>query len=374
MKKNKIRTLLAIGLAAVLVAGMAGCGAANNAAQGENTGSHLAETEVGKTQTAAVGTILLSVNPEIEIDYDNNGRVLEIEGRNEDAKALLKALESYEGQECSVAVANLVDAIYNAGYFSETLDGQTKNIVVKLNAGSAYPSEDFLEGIAASVRTSVDANKVDSKPMVVEGKDLDANGYIGIDKAKELVMAHLRVSDAKFNDHEQELDDGKYEFEVIANGVEYDYEVHAVTGKIMEVDVDNDDWDDRDDWDDWNDSTYDYEVIENGVEVEYEVDKATGQVVDVDRDDDFDDRYDDFDDRYDDDRPVASNAAIGIDKAIEIALADIGNNNARLVERDTDLDDGKYELEFILDGVEYSYEINAATGAIVEKDVDRDDD
>ena len=283
MKKNKLRTLVAVGLAAALVAGMAGCGTTNNEGQGASA-SHTSQGGNGESlsagaenngiQTMAAGTLLLSVNPEIEIDYDNNGRVLEIEGRNEDAKALLKALESYEGEECSVAVANLVDAIYDAGYFSETLDGQTKNIVVKLNAGSTYPSEDFLEGIAHSVKTSVDANKVDSRPMVVEQKDLDSNGYIGIDKAKDLVMAHLRVSDAKFNDHEQELDDGKYEFELVANGVEYEYEVHAVTGKIMEVDVDNDDWDDRDDWDDWNDR----------------------------HDDDWDDRYDDdWDDRYDDD-------------------------------------------------------------------------
>lgn len=338
MKKNKIRTLVAVGLAVALVAGMAGCGNTNSAPQGNNSGSLSAEkensgTNAGGTQEVVVaGTLLLSVNPEIEIDYDNNGRVLEIEGRNEDAKALLKALESYEGEACSVAVANLVDAIYDAGYFSDTLDGQTRNIVVKLNAGSTYPSEDFLEGIADSVRTSVDANKVDSKPMVVEEKDLDANGYIGIDKAKDLVMAHLRVSDAKFNDHEQELDDGKYEFEVIANGVEYDYEVHAVTGKIMEVDVDNHDWDGRDDWDDWNDST------------------------------------------YDDDKPVASADAIGLEKAKEIALADLGNSNAKLVESDPDLDDGKYDLEFVLDGVEYNYEINAATGAIMEKDVDRFND
>ena len=236
MNKKKRRVLLKAVLlsafAAVTLTGMTGCKSQNAVPQ--DTDQHAAATSPGE-QSTVNGTILLAVNPEIFIDFDTNGNVLSMEGRNKEGKEFLKQLKSYEGQECRIAVANLVDAIYEAGYFNNTLGGQTSTIVVKAEAGSSYPSEDFMVKIADAIRNVAAKNHLDAVPILIEEKDLDGNGYISIDKAKELVMAHLGLSDARFKDHEQELDDGRYEFEIIADGVEYDYEVNAVTGRIVKA-------------------------------------------------------------------------------------------------------------------------------------------
>lgn len=56
---------------------------------------------------------------------------------------------------------------------------------------------------------------------------------IGMDAAKKIVREHLADDNAVFV--EAELDDGKYEFEVYSGNMEYDYEIHATSGKILKV-------------------------------------------------------------------------------------------------------------------------------------------
>lgn len=66
-----------------------------------------------------------------------------------------------------------------------------------------------------------------------------------------------------------------------------------------------------------------------------------------------------------------------IDGAKEIALKDAGLSSSQVYFKKAkiDRDDGRtvYELEFICNGYEYEYEIDLATGAILERDMERDD-
>ena len=116
---------------------------------------------------------------------------------------------------------------------------------------------------------------------------LSVSADISAAEVQRLIENHLGRSD--FQILERSYDDGEYEIEFVLDGVKYEYEIDAATGRIREVDRDehwdddryDDDWDDRydDDWDDrYDDDRYD---------------------------DDWDDRYDDdwdddWDDRYDD--------------------------------------------------------------------------
>ena len=139
---------------------------------------------------------------------------------------------------------------------------------------------------------------------------LDDAGLNGIDAAKEIVLGQLGIDSAtaKFNDHEYELDDGVYELEFVAGGVEYDYEVDARTGKVLEADFErNDDWDDRelwdddddaDDWADDADDRDDWDDHDDDVDDRDDWDDRDDRDDWDDRDDDVDDR-DDWDDRDD---------------------------------------------------------------------------
>ena len=313
MKKMNWKKFLALTASAALaLALLAGCGAQ--------------PAEQASAENGTVGTVLLSVNPEIEVEYDKNGMVLEIEGLNKDGKTVVKDVKDYQGKDCRTVVNELVREIYADGYFEKTVDGHTKNIVLKLEEGSVYVSDEFLQDVADGVRETVQECGIGAKAMTVSEGDLDDAGHIGQNEAKELVLAQLGLESASFRDHEYELDDGVYEFEFTAGGVEYEYEVDARTGKVLEADIDgNDDWDDRDDWDDQDDNNDDRDkhddlddrddddddrepavpamVSDDDVDDQHDDDADDIDDMDDDHDDDFDDdQDDDSDDERDDDQ------------------------------------------------------------------------
>ncbi len=69
--------------------------------------------------------------------------------------------------------------------------------------------------------------------------------------------------------------------------------------------------------------------------------------------------------------------AITADEALNIALKQAGvtREDIRNLESTLDRENGAavYEIDFDVGNVEYSYDINAETGAIVERDRDRQD-
>ena len=307
MKTTSLKNILTgatMGIA--LTAVLAGCGTTPAATQ---TADGAGETPIAQASQAA-GTLLLSVNPEIEIEYDDDGLVTEVEGVNDEGRGVTSGYGGYEGRQCREVVSDLVEEIYEAGHFNQTVDGHDRNVVVKLQQGSSYPGEEFLRGIEDDVRATVGGFGLASDALTVAPEQLDDRGYIGLDAAKDIVLSQLGLTEASFNDHEYELDDGVYEMEFTSGGVEYEYEVDARTGKVLEADVDgNDDWDNRDDWDDWHEDLYDRDDDWDDADDNRDDwdDWHEDSYDRYDRDDDWDDAddvddVDDVDDHHDDDR------------------------------------------------------------------------
>ena len=255
--KNKV-TMLAM-TALVGTALLTGCAqqpeTVSNTVDPTTTPSAIAQVSEEGQQ---VGRLLLSVNPEIAIGYDAKGNVLSLEGINEDGKKILSSYTEYEGVSCNQVIHDLVGAIDDAGYFESTIGGHEKNIILKLEPGSEYLEDDFLESLAVEVQQAVKERSIGSSAVAIGQDDYDdqfgTKGYINSQTAEEILQAQLGRDDIQFVEKEYEIDDGIYEIEFVLDGKEYEYEVNASTGKVLERDVDgsNDDWDDNDDRDDQN--------------------------------------------------------------------------------------------------------------------------
>ena len=96
--------------------------------------------------------------------------------------------------------------------------------------------------VPATERTS------DSKPQnLVQNSEPQQSqkGKISASRAEEIALDHAGVSkaEAKFLKSNLDIDDGRYKYEVdfYANGYEYDYEIDAESGKVIDSDKDRND-------------------------------------------------------------------------------------------------------------------------------------
>ena len=114
----KLRRKLFAAVSSLAVAAavlLAGCGAP------AQEGTALKET----------GILTLSVNPEIQIEYNRDGKVTALTGRNDDGKGIVEAYPDYIGKDCEDVLKDLIVEINEAGYFVDDIDGNKKNIVLK---------------------------------------------------------------------------------------------------------------------------------------------------------------------------------------------------------------------------------------------------
>ena len=199
--------------------------------------------------------------------------------------------------------------------FSVTVDGMAEGYDYEILASDGKILKHERE-VKSGVTSAAETKAAPSKPSSTA-----TGGYISVDDAKAAALAHAKLSadNVKFVKAKFDGDDIKphYDIEFISGGSEYDYEIEAVGGKVME-----------------------YEVERSGAS------SADGG---------------DF---------------IGSAKAEQIALDNAGFAESDVRKLKTELDsDGTiahYDVEFVSGGFEYEYEINAKTGAIIASEKDRD--
>lgn len=155
-----------------------------------------------------------------------------------------------------------------------------------------------------------------------------ALAQISPEQAKEIVLKHAGVSPAEagFIKVKQDFDDGitEYEIEFWKGSTEYDYTVNAANGQII---------------------SHKQEVNQNYVNTAPAVPQTQGQ------------------------------GLISNDRASQIALqhAGLSSNQVRRLTSYQEYDDGRpvCKVKFWKDYTEYDYEIDAATGNIIEFDIEQ---
>lgn len=189
-------------------------------------------TETGVLPKEIYGTILISLNPEIEIEYDREGLVTDVLGLNDDGKFISSEQDDLIGKPCKIALAMLIEDIFEAGYFSSDVGGPGRTIVLKLEKGSVY-HKGFLDALEESVFETAAACGLQTITISIDEDDLLENGLIDEQTAEDLVLHHLQLPSA--NLIESALEGETYTMEFTSNDKTFQYEVDAVTGKVLQV-------------------------------------------------------------------------------------------------------------------------------------------
>ena len=157
---------------------------------------------------------------------------------------------------------------------------------------------------------------------------------ITIEQAKEIALKHsnLTSDEVSFIKAEKDMDNGieKYDIEFYYNNTEYDYEINAANGEII---------------------NYDYDVENYNIQSPQQSNSQPQN-----------------------NQQQTNTSNISVDKAKEIALnhAGLAANQVSFIKAEKDMDDGivKYDIEFYYNNREYNYEINANNGNIISYEQD----
>ena len=182
----------------------------------------------------------------------------------------------------------------------------------------------------SNVQNSSESNTQNNNVNNAENNNINNTGDISLDKAKEIALSHAGLSSDQvtFVQANKDFDDGiqKYDIEFYCNGKEYDYEINASNGEIIQYDYD-----------------MEYNYIPNN--------NTTNNQSNVN-----------------------TTANISAERAKEIALSHAGlaSNQVTFKRTELDFDNGiqKYEVEFYYNNREYSYEIDSNTGNIISYEQD----
>ena len=174
------------------------------------------------------GMLVLSTDASVNISYDEEGLVISIEGTNAQGVALAEAYTEFLGKSCADVVKDLVTASVEDDFF-------VKNVIVKQAMGSALPGTSFLDAIVSEAQAAVDGAGAQGAVILVAEENLDADGYINLETAKNILLSHLGIESTTSFDGDPVPSDGSYTFYLVADKIDGYFTVDAVTGIAAEL-------------------------------------------------------------------------------------------------------------------------------------------
>lgn len=388
-----------------------------------------------------IAVIGIDVNPSLELSINSKNKVVSVNTNNDDAIKVIGDM-NLKGTDVLVAMNAIFGSMVKNGYINDnensilislvhgeynvnklandvysqlqnekvnssilTLNTNTNdydnelskkyNISVSkvkliksiINKNSLYKFEDLckLSTNDLNILANSSINKNDEVSTIGSAS---TSKYISIDNVKDIVFKHAKVENKNVTNLEIEYDyeNGNmiYDVEFHCNNIEYDYEVDAVSGKILKIEIENNNNNNNSnnkylsknkieeiaikkanvskyyDYDiefEFKGGTpiYEVEFETDGAEYEIEIDAKNGNII-----------------KYEvKNKKVDTSKLISKDKTKNIVL-----NDAKVSEYydyEIELDDNEYEINFETREYEYKYKLDAKTGKILEKDTDKND-
>ena len=349
---------------------------------------------------AVTSVVSLDVNPSIELRVNSREKVVSCQALNQEAQAVLDK-DQARAQRLQQELTGAVDGALAAGdsqaaVLSQTVQ-QDKELEKQAKANNISTGKAALIRQAMALNGSLTFEGL-AQLSVEELRDLIEAGApgmpIGMQAALEAVAryAGLTTADITDADVDPELDENpahyEVEFQVPGKG-ELEYKVEAYTGQVLSGQADvtpsvpaagdvgleaaksaalkhaglstavftkaERDYDD-------GRLEYELEFHTDSAAYEVTVDAATGRVLDYEKENL---------------RGSTGSTDIGAQAAKAAALkhAGLSESQVRELQAEWDNENGRavYEVEFKSGGMEYDYVIDAATGAVLDHEVERDD-
>jgi len=335
---------------------------------------------------AVASVVSLDVNPSIELKVNRSEKVLVCTPLNEDAKAILADMSNgadLKGAKLDVAVNAIVGSLVRNGYLNSISSAIMISVEDKDTARAEKLQRELTSTVDGVLQTSAAKAAVLTQTLTQDaGREQQAREN-NISTGKAALVNHVLAlnSALKFDElaklSVEELKDlaeaGAPAMPIGMDAARTAAEEYAGTTALDSVTAEVDS--------ELDESLAHYEVELHTAwgEFEYLVDAYTGKVLSGQKDLLTTASTPNETTKPSDQKPDPSGTAqnIGYAKAKSIALnhAGVSENEAYDMDIELDNEDGilVYEVEFKSGNMEYDYEINAATGAILKHESELED-
>ena len=344
---------------------------------------------------AVVSVVSLDVNPSIELKVNRSEKVLVCTPLNEDAEAILADMSNgadLKGAKLDVAVNAIVGSLVRNGY----LDSISSAIMISVEDKDTARAEKLQRELTSTVDGVLQTSEAKAAVLtqtltqdagreqqarennISTGKAALVNHVLALNSALKFdALAKLSVEELK-DLAEAGAPAMPIGMDAASSAAEEYAGTTAVDSVTAEVDSELDEFP----------APYEVELHTAWGEFEYLVDAYTGKVISGQKD--LPSTVSARNDTVKPSQPVSPPAQssqpaqpsgtaqdIGYAKAKSIALNHAGVSENEAYDMDIELDDEDgilvYEVEFKSGNMEYDYEINAATGAILKHESELDD-
>ena len=330
---------------------------------------------------AVASVVSLDVNPSIELKVNRSEKVLACTPLNEDAKAILADMGNgadLKGAKLDVAVNAIVGSLVRNGYLNSISSAIMISVEDKDTARAEKLQRELTSTVDGVLQTSESRASVLTQTLTQDagltqqarensistGKAALVNRVLAINPSLKFdALAKLSVEELK-----DLAEAGAPAMPIGKDAAAYAAEQYAGTTALDSVTAEVDSELDE------SPAHYEVELHTAWGEFEYLVDAYTGKVFSGQKD-----LLAAVSTPNATTKPTAPSdgADIGHAKAKSIALNHAGVSESKAYDMEIELDDEDgtlvYEVEFKFGGMEYSYEINAATGAILKHEAELDD-
>ena len=342
-------------------------------------------------------TVMIDVNPSVQINANKNERVLSVTPLNRDGEVIIGELD-FSGSTIDVAVNAVIGSMLKHGYITETRNAILISVMSKDKAEAAELNSKLYTEVNAQLSASAIDASVLSQDMTdsnTESNRLADEYGISCGKAQLIdtiitsghpytfeELAHMSISalngilngtidtDAPHHngDSHGESDNVGSEEAALAIALEHaGVTLDQLSWYEICLDFDDGIW------------VYEVEFAVGNTEYEYEINAITGEIIK-------------FETELDDDpegapgtpRPSAQptqqpgSEFLSEDEVRTIVFNHAGVNANDVREFEIELDDEHgiwvYEVEFKAGNIEYDYVVNAVTGEIIKSETEVDDD
>lgn len=183
----------------------------------------------GESNTApqkAYGTVVLTYGAHVEIDYDQNGKILNLRGLNALGQTAAAKGNGFVGQD----VAKGVDACLSA-LAEDSVVRRNRSLVIRVKFGDPLPKENFLTVLGDAARVTCREKGINQEVYALGPEELEEDGTISMEICKTIAMDYLGAPMMSEVGGDESLADGGYTF----NYEDMICVVDAHTGLVTDV-------------------------------------------------------------------------------------------------------------------------------------------